>query len=165
MAFLQVEDTTGQCEVIVFPKVFMKAAPLLEEDAVIAVRGQINVKDEEIKIIAQQITTPEEAQPVIRSEESRPSPAPAAREKERPVHFDQVAKIHLRFPEKGCIMERRVMGLLGIFPGHTPVFFFYEKERKLFRISGLDCALSQVIYRELVEILGEENVVLTMAES
>ena len=58
-------------------------------------------------------------------------------------------------------MEKRIMGLLGIFPGPVPVYFFYEDERKLFHIAGLDCALSPTVYRELTEILGDDNIALT----
>ncbi len=160
MAFLRVEDTTGQTEVIVFPKVYAKAASLLEEDRILAITGQVNLKDEEIKIIAQKISLPDDAVPVSREQHEKPTPAASAAKKS-PANLADVAKIHLRFPQKDSIMERRILGLLGIFPGQTPVFFFYENERKLFRIAGLDCALTPVIYRELVEILGEENVALT----
>ncbi|MBQ3866255.1 MAG: DNA polymerase III subunit alpha, partial [Clostridia bacterium] len=166
MAFLQVEDATGQCEVIVFPKVLAAASDLLAEDRIVAIRGQINLKDEEIKVIAQSVSTPEAA------EEAGPA-APRGTgggsrivnenrpEVKQTVNFSDITKIHLRLPTKDSIMEHRIVGLLGIFPGTVPVFFFYEEGRKLFRAAGLDTALSPLIYKELCEILGRENVVLT----
>ncbi|MHB8719108.1 MAG: DNA polymerase III subunit alpha [Candidatus Dormibacteria bacterium] len=43
MAFLQLEDLTGTCEVVVFDRVFEEAAELLRPDAVIVVRGKVEL--------------------------------------------------------------------------------------------------------------------------
>jgi DNA polymerase-3 subunit alpha len=41
MAFLQVEDLTGACEVVVFNRVFEEVADLLRPDAVVIIRGKV----------------------------------------------------------------------------------------------------------------------------
>ena len=41
MAFIQLEDLTGSCEVVVFPRLFEECAEILKPDAVIVVRGRI----------------------------------------------------------------------------------------------------------------------------
>jgi DNA polymerase-3 subunit alpha len=41
MAFLQIEDLTGTCEVVVFARTFEECAALLRPDAVIVVRGKV----------------------------------------------------------------------------------------------------------------------------
>jgi DNA polymerase-3 subunit alpha len=41
MAFLQVEDLTGSCEVVVFNRVFEEVAELLRPDAVVVIRGKV----------------------------------------------------------------------------------------------------------------------------
>jgi len=41
MAFLQVEDLTGTCEVVVFNRVFEEVAELLRPDAVVVIRGKV----------------------------------------------------------------------------------------------------------------------------
>jgi DNA polymerase-3 subunit alpha len=41
MAFLQIEDLTGACEVVVFARTFEECAPLLRPDAVVVVRGKV----------------------------------------------------------------------------------------------------------------------------
>lgn len=52
MAFITLEDRTGEIEIIVFSKTFSELAGLLIPDAVIAVYGEISVReDEEPKII------------------------------------------------------------------------------------------------------------------
>ena len=43
MAFAQLEDLTGVCEVVVFPSLYQKAAVLLQADGVVVVRGRVEV--------------------------------------------------------------------------------------------------------------------------
>ncbi len=43
MAFLQIEDLTGACEVVVFNRVFEEVAELLRPDAVVVIRGKVEV--------------------------------------------------------------------------------------------------------------------------
>ena len=43
MAFAQLEDLTGVCEVVVFPSLYQRAANLLHADGVIVVRGRVEV--------------------------------------------------------------------------------------------------------------------------
>lgn len=62
MAFMKMEDKTGELEIIVFPKTFEEVGERLVQDEVIKVKGKINCKDrdgkmtEEVKIIADEIT-------------------------------------------------------------------------------------------------------------
>jgi DNA polymerase-3 subunit alpha len=43
MAFLQIEDLTGSCEVVVFDRVFEDVAELLRPDAVVVIRGKVEM--------------------------------------------------------------------------------------------------------------------------
>jgi DNA polymerase-3 subunit alpha len=43
MAFLQIEDLTGACEVVVFNRVFEEVVELLRPDAVVVIRGRVEV--------------------------------------------------------------------------------------------------------------------------
>lgn len=62
MAFIKIEDKTGELEVIVFPKIYEDIGERLTQDEVIKVKGKINCKDrdgkltQEVKIIADEIT-------------------------------------------------------------------------------------------------------------
>lgn len=68
MAFVKIEDKTGEIEIIVFPKLYEELGEKLTQDLVAKVKGKLNAKDrdgnmtEELKIIADEITllTPEE---------------------------------------------------------------------------------------------------------
>jgi DNA polymerase III subunit alpha len=55
MAFFTLEDLTGSVEVLVFPKVMEKALPFLIDDKIVQVIGRLSDKDEEFKLIADDI--------------------------------------------------------------------------------------------------------------
>lgn len=60
MAFVKVEDATGECELIVFPGVYEKLNSVWQQDHIVVVKGKINYKDrdgnlgQELKIIVDQ---------------------------------------------------------------------------------------------------------------
>jgi DNA polymerase-3 subunit alpha len=60
MAFVKIEDKTGECEVVVFPGVYEKLNSVWEQDRVVLVKGRVNYKDkegnlgQELKIIVDQ---------------------------------------------------------------------------------------------------------------
>lgn len=70
MAFVKMEDKTGEMEIIVFPNLFEEIGEKLAQDEVIKVKGKLNAKDrdgrstDDLKIIADEIVfvTPEELQ-------------------------------------------------------------------------------------------------------
>ncbi len=55
MAFFTLEDLTGNIEVLVFPKIMEKTLPLLTDDKIVQVTGRLSDKDEEFKLIADDI--------------------------------------------------------------------------------------------------------------
>ena len=64
MAFVTLEDMTGQIECLVFPRVYEKYQTYLQEDAAVAVSGKISVREEEApKLLADRITPLEDWKP------------------------------------------------------------------------------------------------------
>jgi DNA polymerase III subunit alpha len=55
MAFFSLQDLTGTLEAIVFPKVMEKAVPLLVNDKIVQVSGRISDKEEDLKLIVDEI--------------------------------------------------------------------------------------------------------------
>ncbi len=55
MAFFTLEDMSGSVEVLVFPKIMEKALPLLVNDKIVQVSGRLSDKDEEFKLIADEV--------------------------------------------------------------------------------------------------------------
>src|SRR5581483_1801702 len=55
MAAVELEDLAGSVEVIVFPRAFQACRDLLHEDAVLLVRGKVDTRDDQPKILAEAI--------------------------------------------------------------------------------------------------------------
>ncbi len=55
MAFFTLQDLTGSVEVLVFPKAMEAALPYLAADKIVQVSGRLSDKDEEFKLIAEEI--------------------------------------------------------------------------------------------------------------
>ena len=57
MLFIQLEDSSDAIELIIFPKVYQQYIQLLKKDTPIAVFGKLNFKDDQAKILVEQIKT------------------------------------------------------------------------------------------------------------
>jgi DNA polymerase-3 subunit alpha len=55
MAFAQLEDSSGSLELVVFPRVYGEAKELLGDDALLFVRGKVDVRDDRPKLITESI--------------------------------------------------------------------------------------------------------------
>ena len=55
MAFVTVEDLSGSISVIAFPKTYEMYKELLAEDSIVKIEGRINIKDDEVTIVAMKI--------------------------------------------------------------------------------------------------------------
>ena len=55
MSFITLEDLTGSVECVVFPRVLARAGRVLHDEALLVVRGRVNVEEESVKIIADEL--------------------------------------------------------------------------------------------------------------
>ena len=55
MAFFTLEDLTGSIEIVAFPKVYEETASLIYEDSIVLVQGRLELREDEIKLIANAI--------------------------------------------------------------------------------------------------------------
>ena len=58
MAVVMLEDLAGAIEVVVFPSSYEKFAPLLGKDAIVCVKGKIDLRDDAPKLVALEIWKP-----------------------------------------------------------------------------------------------------------
>ncbi|WP_204102402.1 MULTISPECIES: OB-fold nucleic acid binding domain-containing protein [Spirulina sp. CCY15215] len=65
MAFLQLEDLTGQAEGVVFPSTFAEVEEYLQEDARLIFWGKADSKDDKVQFIVESVEPVEEAQMII----------------------------------------------------------------------------------------------------
>ncbi|NES04911.1 MAG: trans-splicing intein-formed DNA polymerase III subunit alpha C-terminal partner DnaE-C [Okeania sp. SIO2F4] len=57
MAFLQVEDMTGQADAVVFPKIYEEIKDLLTENALLVLTGKVDKKDDESQLLVDSAET------------------------------------------------------------------------------------------------------------
>lgn len=134
MAFITLEDLTGNCEVVVFPEVYRRCGKLLDANLPLLFRGRVNNNGEEVKILAEEIVTLESVE----------------------------SKVWLRFDSKDKLTNKKVEDLLKQYSGNTPVYLVHPETRaKLELDKGLWVGLSIDLKRNLTELLGEENVKLS----
>lgn len=114
MAFVKMEDKTGEMEIIVFPKTYEEVGERLVQDEVIKVKGKINAKDrdgkltDEVKIIADEITfvTQEELDSYKATGKNMKAPKVSA--KSLAVHAGQAPGVNITYkPGAPAITEAR----------------------------------------------------------
>ena len=160
MAFVTLEDMTGQIECLVFPKVYERYQALLQEDEIAVLTGRLSVREEEDpKLIVESIQRMKDWQ----REEPR-KPAEAARTGSGAPGDDARAaaaaprKLFLRLERKD--MEK-AGALLALEAGDVPVYMHIPAE-KLTLLSPRSswCSGSEKCLQRLREELGNGNVVL-----
>ena len=173
MAFITLEDKTGEIELVVFPKIFENSSHILMKDTAVCLRGEISAEEEKApKILVSEINLiseglPEEA-PARRTSMQRERAPQYTREQTRttsPVQqkaapiAQKPSKIYLKVPDKEGDVFTKVMSLISIFEGQTEVIFYNEKEKKYEKYSvGTDVQPHMLSY--LKKLLGENGVVL-----
>jgi DNA polymerase-3 subunit alpha len=67
MAFVTIEDLTGSIEVLVFPRVYEQHGLALKRDAVVLLRGKLDVEEQSVKLLCDEVIalppSPPEAEP------------------------------------------------------------------------------------------------------
>ena len=145
MAFLNLEDTSGNIEVIVLPKTLAEKPMMFFEGNILLIHGRISMReDEDTKIVCEAV----EACP---SENSVPE---LKKEKKK------AKGLFLRFDSEASPQVECCRKLLAIFDGNTSLYFYFtdKNEYKANPIrQGID--VNKVLLRELRKILGDSNVI------
>ncbi len=129
MGMLQLDDTRGLAEVMVFPRVYAKCGPCVREDAVLKVKGRVERKEGIPRIIAMEM------------EELHLEPGPD------PVYLDASCFIGL-----SRASAEEAFGLLAKNPGGSPVFLVSPADGLEERV--FDVEDSSDLHAELKQILG-----------
>ncbi|MDD2215246.1 MAG: DNA polymerase III subunit alpha [Eubacteriales bacterium] len=139
MAFLQLEDLYGSIEVIVFPNIYEGYRDLIDEDAVVVIKGTVNYKEEEEpKILANKIFAIDD------------------------YNEDSLrGAIKLRVPKdrdaKRLLQEIKM--ILSQYPGDTPVKIYLASTGKRLRTdTDLWVTPSSEFFSIMENLIGKENV-------
>jgi len=149
MAFAGLEDMGANIEIIVFPSLFQQYRELLAEDAVISVKGRLDKKENEVKMIALEI---EDIQ--TGSNGSAESRAQAKRQ--------DLLRIRLHSDQLGEMTIKRLREILRANPGDVPVTMELANNDSVTKLKvGADFKVrsNNRLISELKELLGPEAVV------
>ena len=161
MAFVTLEDMTGQIECLVFPKVYERYQALLQEDSIAVLSGRLSVREEEDpKLLVESICRMEDWQK-RKAEKPSGQANPALRSDSRTdarIASESERKLFLRLERKDMDRARAILALEA---GAVPVYMHIPSEKITLLCpreawsSGSGKALQR-----LQEELGKENVVL-----
>ena len=162
MAFVTLEDMTGQIECLVFPRVFERYQALLQEDAAAVLSGRLSVREEEDpKLMVETVTRMED----WRKQEPRKNAEREAAGNRRDSRTDaQIAseakrKLFLRLERKDM---DRAGAILALEAGNIPVYIHIPSEKTtLLSPRAAWTGGSENCLRRLRDEFGAENVVLT----
>ncbi len=134
MAFLQIEDTVGTLEVLVFPNVYQRVREFLQTDRKVFIEGKVSVSDEEdSKLLAETVYS----------------------------FSDAPRDIWLQFASMDDYKEKSatVFSILKLHPGHQSVFCYLRKEKARKKLPiDYACDGSPALINELIHLLSEINV-------
>ena len=156
MAFADVEDRYGTCEIIIFPNVLEASRDALYAGAVIDVEGTLSMKEEEEpRVLADKITLLPPADELTESFSKPKNPQANVIDQKRPQ------TLYLRIPSLDCREYRKAKNILEIFGGNTRVVIYLsETKEKLLAPRSLWTTPNPTMLGELSFQLGEENVIL-----
>lgn len=158
MAFITLEDLTGEIELIVFPAPLSAHTHLLTTGSIIAVRGTISVREEENpKILVNNVM------PLEKNGGDTPlfMPKDTKKVKERCTTANgSVQKLYIKVPSQSSEAFRRVAAFLSIFRGNIPVTFYDNEAKTAFRGVNFGASVNDFTLKELREILGDAAVVV-----
>jgi DNA polymerase-3 subunit alpha len=129
MAMLQLDDTRGLAEVVVFPRIYAKCADCVREDAVLKVRGRVERKEGIPRIMAMEM------------EELRLEPGLD------PVYLSAGA-----FVGRSRRDAERAFEIIGLHQGESPLLLVSGDGALEERIAGVED--SSDLYAELKQLLG-----------
>ncbi len=155
MAFVTLEDMTGQIECLVFPRVFEKYQPLLQTDSIVVISGRLSVREEESpKLLAETIV------PLTEWKKKGNSQGKEKRETRTDAQLAAAAdrKIFLRLNREDM---DRAAAVLALEAGSVPVYMHIPGEKLTLLCPKESWASgSEACLQRLRQELGESNVVM-----
>ena len=168
MAYVQVEDESGDLELVVFPRTLQESGELMREDTAILIDGKIDAREEEApKVVANRVR-PLDEQSVADLEQSRNRSQGGGRRGRQEARQDikQAAKassnrLYLRLISMESEDFANAKKILQRNPGSVPVQFHpVDSGRKLLAPRALWVKKDEGVLEQLRTLLGSENVVL-----
>ena len=145
MAYVTLEDDTASIEMLAFSNVLSQYGGYLKENQPVVITGRISMRDDK------------EPQLVINRARPMSDFAENPRIEEVPVKPNPGTTLYLRLPSEDGSLFGKIRAILGMFPGENAVVVYFAdtKQRR-----GSKCSLDGRMLDELIQLLGQENVVV-----
>ena len=140
MAFVQLQDLFGSCELVVFPKVYKEYFSIIKKDEIVFVKGTADIRDETPKILADEIVKIEDVPRLY------------------------TKQVHVDLQTTGLVTEllTEIKTILQRHKGKTPVMVSFRDPKGKRAIidagAGLMVETSDLLFDELEALLGENSV-------
>ena len=135
MAFVMVEDLSSQIEIVFFSDAYTRYHSLLKRFGVLSVLGRVTLKDDEVKVLCEEVKIPKTK--------------------------SQNAGLYIRFSSETSVEIKLVKSVLPSMKGSMPVYFFFEREKKLVVLDEKNKILPNFEnILKLKGIVGEKNVAI-----
>ncbi|HEY8346692.1 MAG TPA: DNA polymerase III subunit alpha [Symbiobacteriaceae bacterium] len=161
MAFVTLEDQTGQVEVVVFPRVLSVADSYLVKDKVVVVRGRLQNQEEELKVLADEVipVRAPAAEPPAASQAASPATAPA--QTPSPAARQPILYLKADASDETDPVMRSIERLLTQHPGNVRVRIKLERSGRWIEVHPhLRVSASDELLAQLIDLLGPDSVVL-----
>lgn len=138
MCFAQLEDLTGVIDLVAFPDVFGRFAPLFETGKTVVIDGELSIQEEkEPSVIVQNI-------------------------RDASTLYAGGKTVNIQVSSAADPKIPALMRALARYPGPDEARFFFSDRRKLARPKGIGGVLSEEeLLRKLKQIAGADNVRVT----
>jgi DNA polymerase-3 subunit alpha len=159
MAFLTLEDLSGSVEVIVFPKTFEQSHLSLRRDAIVVVRGRLDVAEQQVKVLADSVVLLDEVAPSSGPTVEAPASAPATMRAPRPIERNGTLHVLLDAQRHGEDGLRRLKAVLARHPGDCPVLLVVRDGPREVRMQAgaLRVAPTPAVVEEIERLLGPQT--------
>ena len=152
MAFVTIDDGSGNIEVVVFPRVLDRFKHLLFADNVVIIKGKISIREDEApKILCDDIRSPE-------NREAAPEPEQISRsDTPKQGRYGLYIKVQSMQSDEYKAAQR----VIEIFDGDFPLYVYLKGAGKLtVAPKKLWVSINDILVGELKNILGGENVAI-----
>ena len=155
MAFITLEDGSGQLEALVFPKTLETYRELVQTDVVVLISGKISIREEEApKLLCDTLERPDLRQ-IARGDENSIGNSPSG------TDTDPKKGLYISVPTLSSSEYARAVKVIEVFDGDFPLYIYCQDKKKLLLAPAkLWVSMNDVLEGELREILGPKNVVI-----
>ena len=153
MAYVGLEDESGEIELLVFARTLEACRQELQENSPVLAAGRISVRDDKPpQLMCDQVWSLDSLPADLGLDLPASGPLRGGNRPEV-----RTGKLYLRLGSDQDRLFERVRNLFQLFPGSSrTVIYFADTGRKL----GATCLLHEALLAELILLLGEENVIL-----